>query len=681
MKFLKLLVLSAAILMATVGASHGAPVAIPLAVTAPSGPGAITPVNGTVVQVDTTGTLASVAFKWSDTASVSGDFYDIEIASDAAFSTILESTDSGGTAPCGITVTGPGLSNTYTSSTITYQAAQKYYWRVRAYNAASNCTAPIPTYASGWSTFSFRTSVEEPVLNIYKNGVLDTPPYVLVNNLDNGNVAPITLFSWNGITSATGYILEVSQGDAFSSFILDVSLSYTSTGYTPTVNLPANTTLYARVEAVNATYGNSAWSNIVTFVTANPGTIPVLLEPGNTKVTNDLTPGLFWNESVVPGGTNFTDYEVEVSIDSTFQNQNDMCVDDTTDSTVQFDPGTTPPIAHLDMGIALANAVSPYPESGCPTFTDSSSILNLDPVTTFYWRVRTVSQDLVPNTYTSNWSKVFEFLTSYGPVTNLSVTPNDGTVSPTHVLSNLPTFTWDAVYGHPADYRLQISTSPQFTQVLSNISIVALQYTPKGFLPAGATLYWRVRAEGLYGPGPWSASDTSEPLSSFTTGYPPTSVVLSSPANKALLTNLTPTLIWSVSKVPASATFGTYTVEVDTDPAFGSPMTDDSSNVPTLADPTNRYDTLISPSNVTLNNSTIYYWRVQACNNASTPECSQWSSTFYFRTPVAAPTGLSSSGTYPGDVLTWTGIPNVTYQVQLSPLVTFGKGTITRSAV
>jgi hypothetical protein len=55
---------------------------------------------------------------------------------------------------------------------------------------------------------------------------------------------PPATVSWNTVSGATGYALQVSNGISFSTLLVNVSISKSATTYTPGSNLAASTPLY-----------------------------------------------------------------------------------------------------------------------------------------------------------------------------------------------------------------------------------------------------------------------------------------------------------------------------------------------------------------------------------------------------------------------------------------------------
>jgi hypothetical protein len=134
-----------------------------------------------------------------------------------------------------------------------------YYWRVHATNS---------TGTSSWSaTQSFTTIVaipDMPMLSLPTNGAADVP-------------TSLTL-SWNAVSRAVSYQLQVSINSSFSNYVVKPS-GLTSTSYDIS-GLANNTTYYWRVNATNAG-GNSEWSATRSFSTV--GTPP---DPGSTSWVN-----------------------------------------------------------------------------------------------------------------------------------------------------------------------------------------------------------------------------------------------------------------------------------------------------------------------------------------------------------------------------------------------------------
>jgi len=123
----------------------------------------------------------------------------------------------------------------------------------------------------------------------------------------------------------------------------------------------------------------------------------------------------------------------------------------------------------------------------------------LDPVITYYWRVR-ASRD-------GSWGPWSTDLATF----SLS-TPNPGTTAPVNgatISSTTPTFDWNDLSG-AFGYRIQVSTVGDFSSMVKDDStLTASSYAMTSSLTTGTTYYWRVAAKN--GDGVWGAFST--PLS------------------------------------------------------------------------------------------------------------------------------------------------------------------------
>jgi photosystem II stability/assembly factor-like uncharacterized protein len=259
-------------------------------------------------------------------------------------------------------------------------------------------------------------------------------------------------FTWETVNGATSYNIQVSKTSSFSSTIVNATM--TSPSYTAAKAFAPKTTLYWRVRT-NSSSGTSDWSDVYSFTTGNPPSVPSLSKPSkNGLVTN--RPFFDWKDSKLPTGTTLRGYQIQVSTSSTF------------DTTV------------LDVG-----GTAPY-----ITTSNYTPTTDLSPATLYYWRVRSYN---TAGDY-SGWSQVRTFRTQYAaPVL----------IGPSGATTLRPTFTWNVVSGATA-YKIQVSTVNIFKPTVVSATIVTNSYTmTKDLLPA-KTYYWRVQALGTFGPGVWS---------------------------------------------------------------------------------------------------------------------------------------------------------------------------------
>ena len=470
-----------------------------------------------------------------------------------------------------------------------------YYWQARAINATGT------TYANSNVWWSFSTQLAPPALLVPVNGgsLLNLRP----------------MLSWNMVTGASNYTVQISKYGNFSSLQLNVTT--TGTSYTVSSDYPAITNFFWRVRT-NGFNGPSAWSEVHTFATANPPSIPVLSLPANKSLTTNYTPTLHWKPVTAPLGTAFDHYRVQLATDVSF---NSPLVDD----------------------------------SSITDITASELVLSssLPSNSTYYWRVSAYNS----NGEYSSWSAIRSFRTSFLPPTPL--TPDNN--SAISVQTNRPTFTWsDPNTAGVTGYAIQFSRSSTFASVAMTGSSTTASFTPTANLPSNTVLYWRTQTKGVNGPSLWSS-----PVWAFLTGNPPSVPVLSSPANSSLTTNYNnPTFTWKASTVPTGTFFQQYEIQVASNTAFSPLIIDNFSITPTYQ------------SGMTLNPNTKYYWHVRAFNTDN--DFSGWSATWSLRAALLPPTLTSPAGTIPSSNLrpafSWID-PNASgvtgYTIQISKNSTF----------
>ncbi len=230
-------------------------------------------------------------------------------------------------------------------------------------------------------------------------------------------------------------------------------------------------------------------------------------------------------------------------------------------------------------------------------------IAGLEPDSTFYWRVRAVSEGGLR----SDWSEVWNFSTLGVPSIPELAKPADGA-------QNQPTsieFAWFSVI-EADDYQLQIATVQDFSTTFADVdNIQDTTYNESG-LDIERTYYWRVRARNEYGTGNWSSTW------SFTTvKAAPDPPALVYPENDA--TNVLTTVELSWQESPDAQT---YRVQVSKQPDFAATVVNERDITNTSFEVRN------------LEYSTTYYWRVNATNEGGTGD---WSSVWSFTTIIEKP--------------------------------------------
>jgi Zn-dependent metalloprotease len=382
-------------------------------VAAPTPPVPLAPASGALLFT------VEPTLDWTD--ALLADAYDYEVAADAQMSSVLQS----GRVASSAAPLAPLAPNT------------RYSWRVRS--VALNDREGY----SAWSAVrSFRTALVTPTpLAFADPAVTDRPT-----------------FSWTASAGAASYTWQVCRNLACTQLL--TSGTTAATQAQPLVDLTPDATLFWRVRANGA--NPSAWSEIRSFPTGNPPTVPALLAPAANLLTQDTTPTFTWRPSLPAAGTGDTvaGYEIQIAADALFT--------------------------------AVVEGKSDVPAGAAPTFTAAG----LEKGHRYSWRVRSVST--VPEK--SGWTLPRALRIAYAAPALLAPlgTPATRTV----------VFDWEDVTGQPgpASYTIQVSLNAAFTALLVNGAVVPSTATRTLARPTGTAVFWRVRANGACGPGAWSAT-------------------------------------------------------------------------------------------------------------------------------------------------------------------------------
>lgn len=171
-----------------------------------------------------------IAFTWNNQPN--SNAYRLEVSEFSNFSSLAYSKSS---IP-GTTWIVPSLTQNKT-----------YFWRVRTSNPAGT-----GSYSEIWkfSTSSSTVILNQPTLTSPSNAAL--------------HQATTVNFSWNAVTNATGYDLQISESNTFSNIAFSLSNVNTNSGSIS--NLAESKTYFWRVRAKAGT-ANSAWSSVWNFST------------------------------------------------------------------------------------------------------------------------------------------------------------------------------------------------------------------------------------------------------------------------------------------------------------------------------------------------------------------------------------------------------------------------------
>jgi len=391
-----------------------------------------------------------MTFTWD--AVVNATSYQIQIAIDTGFTITM-------------------VTQTVTSNSYTYSLPYGIYlWRVRA---------QIDTLTGEWSS-------------VYVFGI---EPLSVPNMIAPSDMATITdpnvTFTWDTVDKATGYVIQISDDETFTTVIDEQTLTTTS----HMLFMPTSGTYHWRVRA---TEGGvlSEWSNSHTFF-VEPLPIPSNPTPTSGSVLYDANVIFSW-DAVTGAG----EYQIRIATDSGMTN---IIYDQTTTNTSQnhslpalgvyywqvrgintpiIGGGssvnslailTIPPtlIAPADMASATISDVtfswdavsgatdyqiqiSLHPEFATIAFddvvSDTTHIQSFIYPSTYYWRVRVADN--------GDWSAVRQFTIQAPPAPNL-ITPLDMTTTPIADVN----FSWDAVAG-ATEYSIQIASDRGFTTII-----------------------------------------------------------------------------------------------------------------------------------------------------------------------------------------------------------------------
>ncbi|MCL6260786.1 Ig-like domain-containing protein [Aquiflexum sp. TKW24L] len=519
-----------------------------------------------------------------------------------------------------------------------------YYWRVRATNESGSSS-----YSSVWS---FQT----------KLAAIPPPAPTLRSPSNNATGLATTLkLTWNVVTSASGYALEVSKNSDFKT--LDIDIKTLKTNEFTVSGLQDDTSYFWRVRASNSA-GNSPYSTVWTFRTIKPIPVPAapnLVSPSNGAKDLSISPRLQWN--TVTGAKT---YRVQISkeinfatlsLDNAALTSNSLQVNNLEEgetyywrvsagneagnsafssvwsfnTRISLDPPIAPTLvspSDNDIGLSTAikltwTLITEADKYGIEVSTnkDFSSIISsnftlkdneftvsgLQEETQYFWRVNASNSAGV-----SGWSSVWSFTTKEKinpPSAPILLGPANESVG----LTGKTVFTWTKSDGADV-YGIQISKDASFTLIQVDLSSIQVQSFETNSLEKGVTYYWRVFASNEGG-----RSEFSE-IWKFETLNVPDAPTLQSPSNGKKDLEINPKLVWK-----SAAGADSYRLQVSKSKDFSQNIVDNS----------NLVETFITIQN--LEEGITYYWRVRATNIAGNSAYSPiWE--FSTKKPLKAPT-------------------------------------------
>ncbi|MFH1226379.1 MAG: DUF2341 domain-containing protein [Planctomycetota bacterium] len=569
----------------------------------PAQPSLFLPLNGALA-VSLTPTLA-----WQAVSGATA--YQCQVAADSGFNSIV--------------INQNGLTAT---STITAALAYKttYYWRVKASNIGGG---------SDWSAArSFTTLLDPPVL-------------AAPSNNPGAAVSTNPTLSWNALTGAISYQLEVSTAGDFSA---DTQQLITTDSYYQLNGLANGTVYYWRVRGVDAG-GSGGWSTTWLF--------PTIVGPPNL-----VSPANFAGDIFVPvtftwaAATGAVSYQLQISTLSDFSTlicdvngiAGTLSAQSLSNATTYYwrvrctnNVGTSvwsnayhftsiiaapaQPVLNTPANLAIDQPISTNlswnaaarassyqvqiaADSGFNSIvaeqngiTGTNWTPGLVNGTTYYWHAKSVNVG-----GSSDWSTTNSFTTIIAaPAIAILESPIQGA---TGVVTNT-VLSW-----YPADraatYQLQLATTSNFTSPVIDQSGIVVTSCPTTNLIISTLYYWRVRGTNAGGTSSWS-----EVFEFTTVVVPPPQPTLVSPENSAVDQPTNITMTWNTSAGASS-----YRIQISTNSSFSNIVRDYSGILNT-----SYYITLLS-------NSKTYYWRVYAANGGG---ASPWSATRSFTTIVEPP--------------------------------------------
>lgn len=234
--------------------------------------------------------------------------------------------------------------------------------------------------------------------------------------------------------------------------------------------------------------------------------------------------------------------------------------------------------------------------------TEATPVLTYEKSTTYYWRVRGLDND-GNGAWSNRWS--FDTVLEAPDQVVLSA-PTDGEID---LMPGSFSISWQAAE-RANTYELQVSADAAFSDLVIDVSTSNRSILQTAGLEFLTEYHWRVRGVNAQGPGEWSEIRT------FTTIIErPAMVSLTSPENDEGQIPLTPVFSWEDATRASE-----YTIQLSAEDDFSELIIDEEISETSF--------TLVE----SLDNASIYYWRVRGSNNGGTGD---WSEAWAFATEVS----------------------------------------------
>jgi hypothetical protein len=542
----------------------------------------------------------------------------------------------------------------------------QYYWRVCGFNKKDT---------SDWSNvYTFKTVIAPPKLS--------TP----INNFIGTKITSI--ISWQYVSGATHYHLQVSKSSNFASIHLE-NTSLTNSSF-PLSELSYNTKYYWRVRA-HRVGDTSDWSPIWNFRTTLPPT--ALLSPANIKINVSIAGELTWAkntgaESYLIELSEYSDFKLILlkSIDLKTESFNYYYLknnteyywrvrayrnNDTSDwsevwkfRTLLENPTLQEP-ANYSVNHKLPLLLhwqSAYSNSNHTiniatdelfkniiidtTITDTTSfkLIDLSPNKKFYWKIATQ----IDSSF-SDWSDTWTFSTGNTTLSNPKLyLPDNGSTLQTH-----DALSWYKIYT-ANKYRVQIAKDNIFSELHTDTLIGNTFQFFFDNLQSSAKYYWRVKAYTHFDSTAWSD------VWWFSTTDKLLIVKLLSPKNDDLQVLTYGNFFWD--EVPCATS---YQIQLSLDNSFTQDLVID------------QITSKLKLEYLNLLKNTEYFWRMRCTINKDT---SDWSNVWSFvtqseeilKTPKLISPNNASTELPLNGIVNWENVPNSdNYYISISKSCNF----------
>ncbi|KDB52030.1 hypothetical protein X805_24000 [Sphaerotilus natans subsp. natans DSM 6575] len=521
-----------------------------------------------------------------------------QIASDSAFTTIVAESQLDAT----------NLLSWKPASVLSY--AKTYYARAKVRGTAYGDSA--------WSAVVSFTTAAQPVVS---------PPAITAptsGSAGNSIQPTITAGAFSvagGTDSHASSTWQIASDAAFTTIVAESQLDATNkVSWKPSAALSYATNYFARVKYRGTTYGDSAWSAVVSFTTAAKPTVnkPTITSPASGATGMAIQPTITIDPVTFSGGT-------DSHASSTWQ--------------IASDAAFTTIVAESQLD--ATNKVSWKPS------------VALSYSKTYYVRVKARGAAFGD----SEWSSVVSMTTMAVPtVTKPTVTaPSAGAASvPVDQTFAIAAFAVSGGTDSHASTTWQLSVSSSFATIAVESALDAtnkVSWKPSAALSYATTYYLRVRVRGAtYGDSAWSD------VVSFTTAAQALSVA------KPTITSPVAAAIGVTGPIRSSAfalATGSGAAHTSSDWQISASATFDTVTASASLDTVN----LVSWQYSGLTAGTTYYVRVR--HNSATAGASDWSDPVAFTTivttqptiisPASGSTGITSPVTLEGSAFASTG--------------------------